>query len=676
MKDHFNERFDEVNERFDEVNERLGVVDERLDALERHPREEVPKQAYRQFFERARSTPVPVYSATGTTAHTVNRIFKKCSDGDNLHLQDLHFLLQLKPRWVPLQEGSQPLSLMHAESEADSQHLMIRAIYPCILEKLKQAFTDKSAPGVILTGSPGVGKSWLGNLVVWQFIRLAAEPQAPLFHGTCADGSPKDRAVIYRSGCLDKTVVFHFSGKTNEPTVRQLNHVGADLPRDIVEHCTCVVVVDLYGRYSGLYVPGGRDGFEVVIASPLREEYEDFHKKKGAQELWIPELSETEVLALIRQGLVPGCETIEAHRIRARCMVLGGRPRTIIRSLTQRMRECDGAGLRDHPSMVTVLDEALEADIPWVYRVHTRLMECVGHKFRRIQTIRRHLKASVGSKKRKWSHSLLRYEVAPDFGSATYTWLSCWLIRQVWKAQRQQLAEQMRFNLSSIMKKQAKDALLYGELFEYELHQQLLEPCKLRIRRLRPQEQGSKEEWHLWTWPGVVAANPAERSRMHMLDVRDEVIKPSLLTSQDWLYVTPASRQFPVVDGFARLPHKPAFMDHTPNVLALQMTIAKRHNPPLNAWERVLPHILPNNGPRSVVTDLLFVVPHHEADDFQYQHLSPASAQATVFDDIHQWVVCLHDVEDPQDSQIAQVGRRESGGSAGSHQTWESSTSE
>ena len=204
MKDHFNERFDEVNERFDEVDERFDevderfdVVDERLDALERHPREEVPKQAYRQFFERARSTPVPVYSATGTTAHTVNRIFKKCSDGDKLHLQDLHFLLQLKPRWVPLQEGSQPLSLMHAESEADSQHLMIRAIYPCILEKLKQAFTDKSAPGVILTGSPGVGKSWLGNLVVWQFIRLAAEPQAPLFHGTCADGSPKDRAVIY-----------------------------------------------------------------------------------------------------------------------------------------------------------------------------------------------------------------------------------------------------------------------------------------------------------------------------------------------------------------------------------------------------------------------------------------------------------------------------------------------
>ena len=436
-------------------------------------------------------------------------------------------------------------------------------------------------------------------------------------------------------------------------------------------------------------------GFEIVIASPHREEFNDFCSKMGARTLWMPELSEAETIAIIRMGIVLGRTSFAERFILQRYQVLGGRPRQFIRSLRTVKKDLDEpldamTDLVETPvdadDDVNMKEEEEEQVMPtspetdsaltpanriskkskWVAHVIDNIRGALILANFRVRTMSANLRAPVGSEQRELSHSLVHFEVAPHFQSATIMWLSKWVAEQVLILQREELRRSSKHYLAMLTEKQSRESVLFGELFECEFHQAICDECTFQVRRLHPpatkkasinaSEDGKPSHvWTTWKWPGVAREKPSSERRHAMwLDAVNSAITPSRLQSANEFYLNPADRSFPVVDSFARLERPPEFLEdyaaHGSPLLGFQLTVAKRHAPTASAWQRLLQHIQTSKK-EVLLTDIVFIVPRYNADEFGYQRLienrENLKEDVSSYDNVRQWVAYLDFEEDP-----------------------------
>ena len=238
----------------------VNILKQDVDALQIPSDLEETEEQFIAFCEFASKTSFPVYGESQEEHPLVKEAVAVLNSSRSFHptltREQLRELLQLQPQWIPLQHEDMPLSLMDPVRNGEGHHVIFRAVHPCLLTLMCRYFRNHER-GVVLTGSPGVGKSWFGNLVVWKFISLATAVPSQWRESS---GPPQQgKAVIYRSGCHHKTLIFMFNDDGTQRHM-QLYGVGAKIPRKVRKGYDCVVIVDLYGRVGNWYQPSGRDG--------------------------------------------------------------------------------------------------------------------------------------------------------------------------------------------------------------------------------------------------------------------------------------------------------------------------------------------------------------------------------------------------------------------------------
>ena len=530
----------------------------------------------------------------------------------------LEWITSLPPQNVCIQRqylprGAAPGSVWVSDAVDDDHVFVFRAVAAYALAAIRFWWAQPHCKGVIVTGSPGIGKTWMGNYLLWWFLQQTEQT-----------------TVVYRSGKAQEVVLYDPS--RDPDNMRLFHHVDPSLPLKSSKqaHQPHVILSDMYGKRAHKYIPSGRHGFEIVISSPNREEFHDFGTSDG-RFVWIPELSTAEASHALRCMLRQPASL--HHRHMADLLgVFGGRPRPILQAL--RAATTNGGtstvGNEHKEAAPTSYLELAKRDDEWIADVRNELkLRAILHHGN-ILALQHSLAARTSSSDRAWSHKLVGYTPAYGLQRATVRWATRWV---AWTTTQYIMAssrEQLQETLASVTNLAGVHGSLFGTVFEMAVHTVLQsERQRCPLRRLLPSASPRNVAELMTHWP-------TRDWREWHVDVPSAAIDGDALLRHTCAYLVPAVSNFPVVDGFLCLDaaHLEAFLGisdggNGSSVVGVQITHAKQHAPSFDKFVNfAVRHCMTAAG-KCVLTDLLFIVPAAQYEAYRYQPIAmPTDAAA------------------------------------------------
>lgn len=207
----------------------------------------------------------------------------------------------------------------------ESSHMFVRSCWRDLADIVEKMFLERRPfAGMVLTGNPGIGKSWFLSYMMWRASKLG-------------------QIVVLESVQADVVWVLRPDGHTRRVQVQHRN----DIPE--LQESSTLYLLDPAGHRTPRE-PVMSDAFTLVAASPNRAHYQQF-LKRVQHKRFFPTWMLAELLA-VRKFVEP---SLEESELRRRFEVFGGISRAVFsRNILEMELQLDGAIATCH--MVQIQD--------------------------------------------------------------------------------------------------------------------------------------------------------------------------------------------------------------------------------------------------------------------------------------------------------------------------------